>query len=171
LVGDVGLANLRLGGSSAVSAGGGITPLPNPTGTTPGGNTLLPSRIYTAAMNAKDRLSSFNAPGTNNGRLACAWAVNEVLKSAGISPIGSLSVAGMESALRSGRGTQLDQASTVPGDIAVQAGASHVGICLNQGCTRVISNASGPALFSWVSGPDFAPSYTGGVGRFYRVNN
>jgi hypothetical protein len=80
-------------------------------------------------------------------------------------------VAGMESALRSGRGTQLDQASTMPGDIAVQAGASHVGICLNQGCTRVISNASGPALFSWISGPDFAPSYTGGVGRFYRVNN
>ena len=77
----------------------------------------------------------------------------------------------MESGLRSGRGTLITQSSAVAGDIVIEAGTSHVGICLNTGCTRVISNSSSNASFSWVSGPDVAPSYTNGVGRFYRVTS
>ena len=77
----------------------------------------------------------------------------------------------MENGLRSGRGTLINQQDTVAGDIVIEAGTSHVGICLENGCKRVISNSSSKASFSWVSGPDFKDSYSGGIGRFYRVNN
>lgn len=51
--------------------------------------------------NSPEHLSSANAPGTNNGRLACAWAVNRVAKMAlGKSIGGGLATANMVIVLR-----------------------------------------------------------------------
>jgi len=123
-----------------------------------------------SAANAYRGTSTANAPGTNGGRSACAYAVSQVVQKAGYGSFSS-NVATLEGQLTGGRGTAESQSAAVCGDIVVQAGDHHVGICLNAGCTSVISNSSSNASFSWTSGPDFSPSYTDGVGRFYRLTN
>jgi len=109
------------------------------------------------------------AAGPSGGSKACAWAVNNNLTNAGVPTLDGDSVPGMEVSLKGGRGTQINQSSAGPGDIVIEAGGGHVGICQNVGCTQVISNSSSKASFSWVSGPDFAPSYSNGPGRFYHL--
>ncbi len=111
------------------------------------------------------------------GLLACAWAVNNVLSNAGVPKIDGDSVKLMDNALRSGRGTQVSQADAKCGDIVTLVNklrstgrlANHTGICLNDGCTEVISNSSSAARFIWKSGPDFGPYYKSGPGNIYRV--
>ena len=134
--------------------------------------TGLSSNIYNAAVALMNKpLITRDVPNTNNGRLACAYAVNEVLKLAGLAPMGTLAVSQIERALTGGRGVRVAQSSTVPGDIDIEAGGGHVGVCLNQGCSSVVSNSSNATSFTWRSGPDFLPSYRNGAGRFYRVTN
>ncbi len=101
--------------------------------------------------------------GPDDGNLACAWAVNNVLKSAGIAPIDGDSVYSMEQQLKGGRGTLADQSSAQAGDIVVFGGMSHVGICQNAGCSQAISNSSSDATFTSVYAP------TSGS-RIYHVN-
>lgn len=137
-----------------------------PTGTPPSGP--MQSRICQAANAYK---GTSTVAGPSNGRLACAWAVNNVLNYAGVRPIGTSNVAQMESLLKGGRGTLTAQKAAGCGDIVIEAGKSHVGICLNAGCTQVLSNSSSRASFVWVSDITFKPSYTGGTGRIYRVTN
>ncbi len=132
----------------------------------PTGN--IPTRISTAA-NAYRGTSTASGPG--DGRLACAWAVNNVLRNAGVATIDGNTVLMMENILKSGRGTRINQSAAMPGDIVIEAGGSHVGICFNSGCSQVLSNSSSKKTFTWVSGPDFKPSYSSGVGRIYRVVN
>jgi hypothetical protein len=107
--------------------------------------------------------------GPDGGNLACAWAVNNVLKNAGIDPIDGNSVAGMESALKNGRGDYVLTSEARAGDIIVwkdsSAGVSHVGICQTAGCTQAISNSSSRASFANVSGPTFS----GVPGRVYHI--
>jgi hypothetical protein len=130
----------------------------------------IPGRIC-AAASAYRGTSTRNAPGTQNGKLACAWAVNEVLQRASIKPIGNSSVRVMESALQGGRGMRVAQGSARCGDIVLitESRGSHVGICMNAGCTSVISNSSSNRSFTWMSTPDFKPSYKSGAFRIYRV--
>lgn len=136
-----------------------------------GDDSTIPGRICAAASQSQG-MSSRNAAGTNGGRLACAWAVNQVLSRAGVRPMGGLSVRAMEGALRSGRGMQIQQNSARCGDIVLVTGSrsNHVGICMNAGCTRVISNSSSRASFNWISGPQF-PGYASTPYRIYRVRN
>jgi hypothetical protein len=131
-----------------------------------------------------DGFSAYNIPGTNNGNLGCAGMVNYVLNTAGIQtlgggpPYGSLAVAGVEQALQSGRGTAVSASEAQPGDINIidMGGKAHIGICLNVGCTEVVSNSSsravrGESSFVWVSDGYFTPSYGGGRRAIYRVTN
>lgn len=143
--------------------------------TTPGG--VLSQRIAQAA-NAMRGMST--AAGPSNGALACAWAVNRVLAQAGIASINGDSVVSMRSVLNGGRGQAVAQSQARAGDLVLVTGAStsggssnanHVGICLNDGCTSVISNSSSRRAFSWTSGPTFAPSYVNASPQFYRVTN
>ncbi len=111
------------------------------------------------------------AGGPGNGTVSCAWAVNNVLASVAIAPLDSNSVQGMENALEAGRGTLVSPSQAMPGDIVIQAQDGHVGICVNVGCTQVISNSSSNASFTWISDTSFSPSYSGGPGRIYRLNS
>jgi hypothetical protein len=152
------------GSSSGGTSGGGTTV------NTSGGGTATTNSIANAAAAAQaNSMSSASGPG--GGTVACAWAVNQVLTSAGISPIDGDSVQSMENALTSGRGTLVDPSQAKAGDIVIQAGDGHVGICMNDGCTQVISNSSSHASFTWVSNTSFSPSYSGGPGRIYQVNH
>jgi hypothetical protein len=107
--------------------------------------------------------------GPGNGTVACAWAVNNVLTQAGIAPLDSNSVQSMENALTSGRGTLVNSSAAVAGDIVIEGNDGHVGICMNDGCTQVLSNSSSNASFSWKSGTNF--SGTGGTSRIYQVSH
>jgi hypothetical protein len=157
-----------LGGlfSGAPSAPTVNTPAP-PAGTGPGGSAEAAS--IAAAAAAYKGASTANGPG--GGTVSCAWAVNNVLANAGIAPVDADSVQSMENALTAGRGTLVDPSQAQPGDIVIQAQDGHVGICMNVGCTQVLSNSSSHASFSWVSNTSFSPSYSGGPGRIYQLNN
>lgn len=133
-------------------------------------------RVYTA-MESLGNFSTASMPGTNGGRVACMGAVNRVIQSAGYKPLDGLSVLEAERVLKSGRGTALSPSQTGPGDIVIVAdnevpgGRQHVGICLNAGCTRVKSNSSTNASFSWISNGTFSPSYRGNRVSHYRLRN
>lgn len=149
-----------------------IRPISNPPASGPSGistaSTGAASSRISSAANAYRGASTASGPG--GGRLACAWAVNNVLRNAGVSTIDGDTVVSMESVLQSGRGTPIDQSAAQPGDLVIEAGAGHVGICLNSGCSQVISNSSSRARFDWISSTSFSPSYSNGPGRIYRVN-
>jgi hypothetical protein len=89
-----------------------------------------------------------------------------------------LAVAGVEQALNGGRGVPVSATEAQPGDINIvdMGNKRHIGICLNVGCTEVVSNSSsrarrGEPSFTWVSDGYFTPSYGGGRRAIYRVTN
>lgn len=132
----------------------------------------IPARIAQAAKES-DGMVTNKAPGTQGGKLACAWAVNSVLNRAGIKTLGgncSLAVACVEADLQSGRGQLIsDRSKALAGDIALIPGA-HIGICENDGCTRILSNSSSKGAFVWHSDKYMSPSY-GRLTKVYRVKN
>ena len=136
----------------------------------------IQQRILSATLAYK---GSSTAAGPGGGNLACAWAINNILRNAGIAAVDGDSVKEMERVLVSGRGARINQSDAVGGDLVLLIGArtssgktgNHVGVCLNNGCTSVLSNSSSRATFSWPSGPTFSPSYSGGTPRFFRIKN
>jgi hypothetical protein len=115
------------------------------------GGVVDPGNIASAAT---AYMGTNTSAGPDGGNLACAWAVNNVLKSAGIAPVDGNSVDEMETALENGRGVEVEnQSNARAGDLVIQNNdvMSHVGICQNDGCTRVLSNSSGRASFTNVS--------------------
>jgi hypothetical protein len=160
-----------VGGTSGSSGSGTGAGTGTGTGTGAGGSAEANSIAAAAAAAQQSKMSSANAPGTDGGRKACAWAVNQVLTSDGVAPLDTNSVQSMENALTSGRGTLVDPSQAMPGDIVIQAQDGHVGICMNVGCTQVISNSSSNASFTWVSNTSFSQSYSGGPGRIYQLNS
>jgi len=126
--------------------------------------------IYSASAIANAAASYFGAntsSGPEGGNKACAWAVNNILKSEGIAPIDGNLVYDMEQELRAGRGYSVSTADAQAGDIVVWKTdtVSHVGICYNENCSQVVSNSSANATFTNISGTTFL----GVPGRIYRV--
>jgi hypothetical protein len=106
--------------------------------------------------------------GPDGGNKACAWAVNNILKSDGVAPLDGDSVAGMEQALQSRATYVVNTSDAQRGDIIIwkEGTVSHVGICEASGCTQAVSNSSGDAAFTGVSGP----TLMGVPGRVYHMN-
>jgi len=143
--------------------GGGVNGSPPPSG-----------QINQRVMQAVSKMGSFsskNAPGTDGGRLACAWAVNQVMGQAGIRPLGDnpLYVPSVEAALRSGRGQAVNTSQAQAGDIVIAPNQEHIGICMNAGCSQVRSNSTSNSSFTWNSDLNFGGSYGGGPSTIYRV--
>ncbi len=144
-----------------------------------------PGQLNQAIINSVNRMGNFpsgaghSPSATLNGSLACMWAVNQILKNAGLRPLGNdtLAVLVARAELQRGRGVRVPLSEARPGDLTiVNAGGSrqHIGICLNNGCTRVKSNSSSRASFSWISGPGFkypGSPYNGGTTEIWRVKN
>lgn len=87
--------------------------------------------------------------GPDGGNLACAWAVNNILKDAGLAKIGSNTnlVRSVEDGLKGGRGQQVSAAQAKPGDIVIwPAPRSHIGIMMENG--KVANNSSSRASFT-----------------------
>ena len=90
------------------------------------------------------------AKGPDGGNKACAWELNRVLKDAlghtiGKNPNSARSVG---DALQEGAGIKVDQSSAHAGDIIVWY-PYHIGFCMDDGCSQVLSNSSTDATFSW----------------------
>jgi len=100
-----------------------------------------------------------------NGNLACAWAVNEVLKKAIGRTFGSLSVDSVESALISAGNHRVAANQAKAGDINLIPG-HHIGIVTSPG--RSLSNSSSARAFVYRSALNFPESY-GGTPVVYRV--
>ncbi len=130
----------------------------------------ISQRIFQASQKAYGIDTS---AGPGRGNVACAWAVNKVLNSAGIATIGSNPnlVVSVQDALEAGRGQQVARSQAGPGDLVLAVGSGsrqHIGICQNNGCTQVLSNSSSKASFSWKSNTDFG-GYYGVSSKIYRV--
>jgi hypothetical protein len=127
-----------------------------------------PGRIAQVSQQMKGMDTS---AGPDGGNLACAWSVNKVLKKATGKTIGSNTdyVPSVEGALQGGEGIQVGRTKAVAGDIVIAGNQAHIGICQNAGCTRVLSNSSSRAKFSWESDTDFGGFYGGQPSRIYRV--
>jgi len=163
--------------TQAVTKGSsGTTPTTPPTSTTPAQSDIaIAAKVCAAAKAFEGEPTTACQCGGN----ACAWAVDQVLGNAGLKKIGTKQVVTMESALKSSRGRNIGQSSAVCGDIVVITGtrtksggsANHIGVCLNTGCSSVISNSSSKKSFTWRSDPAFSDSYVNAQPRFYRVTN
>lgn len=123
---------------------------------------ILDGKLSAEAIRQVGQMSSRNAPGTDNGNLACAWAVNEIARRALGSKIGGgLATANMIKVLRERHhSVGQDEASATPGTIVISpteyrpsgANIGHVGIISTNG--EVLSNSSGRAM--WLKTHDIA---------------
>ena len=119
-------------------------------------------------------MNTDTSSGPDGGNKACAWAVNNILRESGVAPVDGASVFEMQEQLRNGRGTLVgtdsNLANTQQGDIVVwkTSTMSHVGICENDGCSRVASNSSANARFTNITSASFNGRSTANI---YRVNN
>ena len=107
--------------------------------------------ILMAAQDAANKsFRTCSLPGTNGGRLACAYAVNEIVEAVTGNPVGGgLSTANMYKALQgSSRFAFIgsDYPNALPGDIIISPTSNgktgHVGIVETRGAGTIISNSS-----------------------------
>ncbi len=127
-------------------------PASTPGNPVPGGvsGMIFASAVQNVGMNTA------NAPDTNGGTLACAWAVNEVVRlSQRGRPIGGeTSTADMNAKLKAGAGTPVSEAQATPGSIIISptegSQHGHVGILGRDG--DIYSNSSRDKQFekNWI---------------------
>ena len=101
------------------------------------------------AAATRQYMDTSTAAGPDGGNLACAWAVNNILKNAGLSKVGANTnlVRSVEADLQAGRGTQVDAQQARAGDIVIwPSPRSHIGIMSDHG--KVANNSSSRAQFS-----------------------
>jgi phage protein D len=110
--------------------------------------------------------------GPDGGNNACVYAVNKVLRNAGITPPWGNSnyVPTARAALANGGGTLLS--GPEPGAIAIMRDNGsppypHIGIVQSDG--SIISNSSSRGMFSWVSSPSGYTSYYGRSPEYWRL--
>ena len=76
--------------------------------------------IHGSAKKHENKLSSADVPGTEGGNVACAWAVNFVVKDGiGREVGGGLSTAVMFEKLAAGRGKEIDLSIAPPGSLVI----------------------------------------------------
>lgn len=110
--------------------------------------------------------------GPDGGNNACVYAVNKVLRKAGITPPWGNSnyVPDARAALARGAGTQLS--GPEPGAIVILRDNGsppypHIGIVQNDG--QIISNSSSRGSFSWVASPSSYANYYGRTPEYWRL--
>jgi hypothetical protein len=122
------------------------------TGQIPSGLSASNQKILAEALAAVDKMKTGAIPGTDQGNLACAAAVNKIVAQALGQPInGSLSTVDMKKSLdSSNRFTYIgsDFSNAMPGDIVISPTGEkvgHVGIVAGAGGSTIISNSSSAA--------------------------
>jgi cell wall-associated NlpC family hydrolase len=137
------------------------------------GPTSGKSTNYKIIFNALKYKGTSSADGPDGGNQACAFMVNKVVLAATGYTIGANTnyVPSVEDDLRSGKGTEVSYSNAKPGDIIISKDQRHIGICMSDRCSTVLSNSSSRARFSWQSDGNFDGQYDryGGINRIYRL--
>ncbi|KAM3089855.1 M23 family peptidase [Phormidesmis sp. 146-35] len=138
------------------------------------GSSKAVNGVNTKITNTTKQLFGMNtSAGPDGGANACAWTVNKVLAEAGIRPLGANPnyVPSVVDDLRANRGQKILAAQAKAGDIIIAKDQRHIGICLKDGCSEVLSNSSSRASFRWKSSRTFDGAYDqyGGSEEIYRV--
>ena len=128
---------------------------------------MLFRSIFQKAKELKGKINQCNNPATDYGKQGCAYAVDTVLKAAGVPMFGGSSQAlNIDSAINScsngSRGTLVSASQAQAGDILILDNGStrgHIGICTSAGCSTSLSNSSSQCNFVWSSDGCFSESY------------
>jgi len=143
----------------------------------------LQKRILAAATKSINdpALNLCSDPDTNYGREGCMFNVNRVLQRAGIKALnkgGGKSIIEASELNLGSRTKEVPTSQAQPGDlVVVDTGSNgHIGICLNAGCTKTISNSSsacskGANNFNFQDGQNFLAVYGNTPPKTYRVLN
>ena len=143
----------------------------------------LQKRIFAAATKSINdpALNLCSDVDTSYGREGCMFNVNRVLQRAGIKALDKQGGKSIIEASELNLGTRTKQVPTSqaqPGDlVVVDTGSNgHIGICLNTGCTKTISNSSsacskGANNFNFQDGQNFLAVYGSTPPKTYRVLN
>jgi hypothetical protein len=143
-------------------------------------DSAISEKIFQAAL-LPDILgrSSRYEPYTSDGKLACARMVNMAIDRALGYQVGqnTLYVPSIVEDLDKGKGKRLDQKQSIRGDIAISNGTDyanglwHIGICMNDGCSLVLSNSPFQSEFSWLTNSNFDGAFDQLPGKttFYRI--
>jgi murein DD-endopeptidase MepM/ murein hydrolase activator NlpD len=110
-------------------------------------------RIAAAALAFKNQST---AAGPDGGKEACAWAINKVLKNAGVkvpwveAGQESIYIPFIEDSIKKGAGKQINMEQAKPGDLITQDG-SHLGVItkVSKETITFLSNSSSRASFSY----------------------
>ena len=124
-------------------------------------------RIVQKAKELKGKINQCGNVATDYGKQGCAYAVDTVLKAAGVPMFGGSSQAlSIDSAINScsngSRGTLVSTSQAQAGDILILDNGStrgHIGICTSSGCSTTLSNSSSQCNFVWSSDACFSESY------------
>ena len=168
---------------SARRAAPEATPTPTPSGAPTASTTLAATtptcgggapatgsaneRIFQKAKELKGKINQCGNAATDYGKQGCAYAVDTVLKAAGVPMFGGSSQAlNIDSAINScsngSRGTLVSASQAQAGDILILDNGStrgHIGICTSAGCSTSLSNSSSQCNFVWSSDGCFSESY------------
>ncbi|NJK30858.1 MAG: hypothetical protein HC940_12290, partial [Acaryochloris sp. SU_5_25] len=138
----------------------GFNPCVTASGSVATGPAPEAGEINASIYQAASQMYGFDSSsGPEGGNKACAWAVDHVLAKAGIEPMGTDNVPAVAERMRSGRGARVSLAQAQAGDIILSKGYYHIGICMNNGCSEVLSNSSSTASFRWRSDNQFGGEY------------
>ncbi|MCX5965906.1 MAG: hypothetical protein NT070_23110 [Cyanobacteria bacterium] len=124
-------------------------------------------RIVQKAKELKGKINQCGNVATDYGKQGCAYAVDTVLKAAGVPMFGGSSQAlSIDSAINScsngSRGSLVSVSQAQAGDILILDNGStrgHIGICTSSGCSTSLSNSSSQCNFVWSSDACFSESY------------
>lgn len=112
--------------------------------------------VLASAKSCDETLITRAVPGTNNGRRACAWAVNKVVEAALGTPVGGGLSTNVMAEMLARNAHEVDAASFLGGAIVISATAGgrvgHVGVmgepAADRDQTTIDSNSSSRGVFS-----------------------
>jgi hypothetical protein len=124
-------------------------------------------RIYQQAKALKGKIPQCDRVETDYGRNGCMFAVDTVLKSAGVPMFGGSSpalniVSAIDQCSNGSKGTLISPSQAQPGDILIMddgVARGHIGICTSAGCNTAISNSSSNCNWVWESDGCFTGGY------------
>lgn len=120
---------------------------------------------------AKSNLGASSASGPGGGNVACAWCMQKYVFNPGIGhAIGGDGVEGVVAELEKGYGVKVPNDQALAGDVVIMGDNDHVGICLTNKGTEILSNSSSQAAFKWVADySGYDGFYKKGKCKTYRV--
>ena len=120
---------------------------------------------------AKSNIGQSSADGPGGGNIACAWCMQKYVFNPAIGhAIGGDGVEGVVAELEKGYGTKISNDQALAGDVVIMGDNDHVGICLTDKGTEILSNSSSGRSFKWIdSYSGYDGYYSGGKCKTYRV--